>query len=82
MNSREDIENSLAGIIGDLIGIAPGQVDRAARFDILGLDSAAIVSVAIDLSEELGMDIDPVDLMEQFTIRGVSAIIASDQPAS
>lgn len=45
--------------IGDALGISPDSIDVNREFDSLGLDSAVITSMLIELEEWLELDIPP-----------------------
>lgn len=57
--SEEEIRGWLTRHIAKLLDVSKSAIDDSKSFDELGLDSAAVVSVTGELSEELGFEIDP-----------------------
>lgn len=61
--------------VADLLEIPVADVDPAADFDRLGLDSALAVSLLIDIEERYGVDLPPEALFENPTLNAVSAYL-------
>ena len=61
------------GYLADLLETSPADVDPAADFDRLGVDSALAVSLLIEVEERYGVDIAPEALFENPTIDAVAA---------
>ena len=75
-NSRridaQEIEEWLIKRIADLLDKDPREIDPTANFDQFGLDSATAVSLTGDLSDWLGVEVDPTVPYDHPTIAGVA----------
>lgn len=56
--SRSAIEDWLCEALGQVAGIPSQEVDPEATFDMLGLDSAASISLIGELEMHLGVELD------------------------
>ena len=54
MKSYEEIEAMLAAYVAQRTGTSAGEIDRARRFDNLGLDSADAVTLVGELEDFVG----------------------------
>ncbi|WP_181782870.1 acyl carrier protein [Pseudonocardia pini] len=60
------------GYLAELLDVPVPEIDPAADFDHLGVDSALAVSLLIEVEERYGVDIDPEALFENPTITAVA----------
>jgi acyl carrier protein len=63
-----DVERWLARLVGELVGVPAETIDVGARFDRYGLDSAAAISVTVELEKYLGRELEPTLVYEYPTI--------------
>src|SRR5262245_11878342 len=72
--------------VGELLEVAPADVDPAVRFRELGLESAQITSLVARLSDRLGLPLPPTTPWEHPTplslSRHVAAMLTRDEPPS
>ena len=59
--------------LADLLELPVAEVDPAADFDRLGVDSALAVSLLVEVEERYDVDIPPEELFENPTIDAVAA---------
>lgn len=78
MKTSEEIENWLREKVGAEIKIKPEDVSADVTFAAYGLDSLAIVTLAGDLEEWLGMSIDPTVFWEYPTIKDLTDWLLSE----
>ena len=62
--------------IGNALGVPADSIDPDQEFDALGLDSAVITSMLIELEEWLGLDIPPSIFFSQSTLSAMGAALA------
>jgi acyl carrier protein len=62
--------------ISDTLEVPAESIDPSREFDALGLDSAVITSMLIELEEWLGIDIPPSTFFSQSTLRAMGAALA------
>ncbi|HSP99949.1 MAG TPA: phosphopantetheine-binding protein [Candidatus Dormibacteraeota bacterium] len=68
----EDVWNLVASTLAEL-GVPPEQITRSATIaDDLGLESVAFVELQVALEDELGIEIDPIRVVE---LNQLSAIV-------
>jgi acyl carrier protein len=70
------LQSWLCKYIGQILNIAPDQIDPDVKFDRHGLDSSAAVGLAGDLSTWLGCDLDPTLTYDFPTVTELSAELA------
>jgi acyl carrier protein len=73
---QHNIENWLANLISEILGIPLSEVDRTVRFDRYGLDSVAAVSVSAELGKHLGSELDATLIYDYPTISKLSRHLA------
>lgn len=74
--TAQDITAWCRNYIGDALGVPADSIDAACEFDALGLDSAVITSMLIELEEWLGIDIPPSTFFSYNTMSTLSAALA------
>jgi acyl carrier protein len=74
--TAQDISNWCRDYIGNALGVPPESIDPTREFDALGLDSAVITSMLIELEEWLGIDIPPSTFFSQSTLSAMGAALA------
>jgi acyl carrier protein len=68
----EDVWNLISSTLADL-GVPPEQITPAATIaDDLGLESVAFVELQVTLEDELGIEIDPIRVVE---LNQLSAVV-------
>ncbi|WDD92372.1 acyl carrier protein [Burkholderia sp. FERM BP-3421] len=72
----EDIVQWCRNYIAGVLDVPVDSIDPASEFDTLGLDSALITSMLIELEEWLGIDIPPSIFFSQSTLDGMGAVLA------
>jgi acyl carrier protein len=70
--TKDDLTAWCRQAVAELLEIPVADVDPAADFDRLGLDSALAVSLLIDIEERYGVDLPPEALFENPTLNAVS----------
>ncbi|MBA3772843.1 MAG: acyl carrier protein [Ramlibacter sp.] len=75
-----DITSWCKTYIASALGVSPESIDAQQDFDELGLDSALITSMLIELEEWLELDIPPSMFFSQRTLEAMGAALA-DQAA-
>jgi acyl carrier protein len=63
------------GYLADLLELPEAEIDPAADFDHLGVDSALAVSLLIEVEERYSVDIAPEALFENPTITAVATYV-------
>jgi acyl carrier protein len=63
------------GYLADLLEVPVAEIDPAADFDRLGVDSALAVSLLIEVEERYDVDIAPEALFENPTITAVATYL-------
>ena len=69
------VESWMVAYMADLLDIPPTTVDVSRTFDQFGLDSAATVAFTSDLGRWLGVKLDTKVMLENDTIKAVSAYV-------
>lgn len=75
MNAAE-LSDWLVGFVADLLDISPTEVDVHAPFDAVGVDSAAAMVMAADLSVVLERKVTPTDVWDRQSIELLAAHLA------
>ncbi|MEV4411515.1 acyl carrier protein [Catellatospora sp. NPDC049609] len=73
--TQDEITDWCRQAVATLLEIPVADVDPAADFDRLGLDSALAVSLLIDIEEKFGVDLPPEALFENPTLNAVTAYL-------
>jgi acyl carrier protein len=74
--TREQIAEFCIVSLANVLRIPKDSVKADTTFNRLGLDSAMVVSVMIDLEEKLGMELSPDDFYDYPTVNGLSRYLA------
>lgn len=61
--------------VGELLGMAPARVNPDAELADFGLDSAAAVSMVLDLEVVLDRELEPSILFQHRDLRGLAAAL-------
>jgi acyl carrier protein len=72
----QDITNWCRDYIGSALDVPAESIDPTLEFDALGLDSAVITSMLIELEEWLSIDIPPSTFFSQSTLSAMGAALA------
>lgn len=68
--------------MANLLDVSPNQIGPDADISDLGLDSAAAVSMILDLEAKLGRELDPAILFEYPTLRALADVLAQPTPVA
>ena len=80
--SAAAIEGWCVEHIARTLGIPPSEVEREKEVERLGLDSAALVVLVVELEEWLGVELTPQLLFEYPTIAELARHIAEEHAAA
>jgi acyl carrier protein len=72
----ESVERWCVDYIGRTLNMPPDEIDPNGEFDSLGLDSAIVTAMILDLEEWLGIEIPPSVIFEQTTIGNMAVSLA------
>ena len=74
--TREQISSVCVASLANVLRITPDKVKTDAKFSRLGLDSAMVVYVLMELEEKLGFELSPDDFYDYPTIDELSRYLA------
>jgi acyl carrier protein len=77
--TREQISELCAASLARVLRIPQNTVAAGAKFSRLGLDSAMLVYVMMELEEKLGFELSPDDFYDYPTINDLSGHLANRQ---
>lgn len=77
--TKEQIQATAGGLLADLLGVAA--VDPHASLFGGGLNSILAVQLAAHLTEKLGFDVRPDEILQNDTLDGLSAALAAQAQA-
>jgi acyl carrier protein len=75
LDNRDALETWLAELVASVVDLEPSKIDREARFDRYGIDSAAAIGLTEELEHRLGVPVEPTLLYDYPTIRSLSAAL-------
>ena len=78
--SEQDLRTWLVTFVADVIAVTPGEVDPAAPWESLGVDSAMTLVLVADLSVVLGREVRPIEVLANPTIDAVVEHLMAVQP--
>jgi acyl carrier protein len=70
--TREQISEFCIVSLANVLRVPKDTVDADARFNRLGLDSAMVVYLMMDLEEKLGLELSPDDFYDYPTVNDLS----------
>ena len=73
-----EIQTWLVSYIAELLEIESDEIDMTTPFDRYGLDSAAAVGMTGDLSEWLGLELDPTVAYDYPTIEALAGYLSEE----
>lgn len=73
--TKEEIGQWCRAYVADLLEMPVEEVDTAADFDRLGIDSALAVSLLIEVEERYDVDLPPEELFENPNINAVATYV-------
>lgn len=79
--TREQISALCVSSLANVLRIATDKVKTDAKFSRLGLDSAMMVYVQMELEEKLGLELSPDDFYDHPTIDELSRYLADKRAA-
>jgi acyl carrier protein len=71
------IREWLIEFVEQLLDVPTGRIDVLMSLDMLGVDSATTLVMAGELSDLLGVELSPVELVEHTTIEALTAHLAA-----
>ncbi len=71
------IREWLIAFVEELLDVPAGQIDVLMSLDLLGVDSATTLVMAGELSDVLGVELSPVELVEHTTIEALTAHLSA-----
>ncbi|MEN2978086.1 acyl carrier protein [Tistrella bauzanensis] len=71
------IEAWLVAYLADRLGHDPAEIRRNVRFERMGVDSLAVVSMTGELEEWLGVKVEPTTAYDNPTISDLAAALAA-----
>lgn len=74
--TRDEISALCVAALAKTLRVQPDRVDTAAKFSRLGLDSAMVVYVMMELEEKLGLELSTDDFYDHPTIDALSRELA------
>lgn len=78
----EDIQDWFITHLAQLLEIEPEEVDVEITFDRYGLDSSAAIGMTGDLSEWLGIEVEPTLLYDYPTVESLAEYLAVEMAAT
>jgi acyl carrier protein len=79
-HSEQELREWLVTFVADVLDISPDEVDPAAPWESLGVDSAMTLVLVADLSVVLGRDVRPVEVLANPTINAVVEHVTAVEP--
>lgn len=79
--TREQISALCVSSLANVLRISTDKVKTDAKFNRLGLDSAMVVYVLMELEEKLGLELSPDDFYDYPTIDELSRYLAEKRAA-
>ncbi len=79
--TEQEISDFCAASVAKVLRIPEGRVERATKFNRLGLDSAMIVYVMMELEERLDLELTTDDFYDHPTVNELSRYLAKRSAA-
>jgi acyl carrier protein len=80
--TREEASDICVAALASVLRVNKDQIDRKAKFNRLGLDSAMIVYVMLDLEEKLGVELTTDDFYDHPSVEALSEHLLSRRAAA
>ena len=80
--TREDISEFCVASLADALRVKPESIDPKVKFNRLGVDSAMIVYVMLELEEKLGIELTTDDFYDHPTVDELSRHLAARRAAA
>jgi acyl carrier protein len=80
--TREDISEFCVASLANALRVKPDSIDPKVKFNRLGLDSAMIVYVMLELEEKLGIELTTDDFYDHPTVDELSRHLAARRAAA
>lgn len=74
--TREQISDYCVASLANVLRVTKDRIKTDSKFSRLGLDSAMVVYVQMDLEEKLGIELSPDDFYDYPTINELSRYLA------
>jgi acyl carrier protein len=74
--TREQISEFCIACLAKVLRISKDSVETDTKFSRIGLDSAMVVYIMMDLEEGLGLELSPDDFYDHPTVNALSAYLA------
>jgi acyl carrier protein len=79
--TRDQISEFCTISLANVLRIPRNTVEPSTKFSRLGLDSAMVVYVMMELEEKLGLELSPDDFYDHPTVNDLSRYLAEKQTA-
>lgn len=76
MITEEQVQNNLKHLLAKAANVRLADISGQETLDMLGIDSAGIISLAAHIEDQFGVMIDAQDIVGNVTIADVSRLIA------
>lgn len=80
--TRDEISEFCVASLAKALRVKPDSIDRKVKFSRLGLDSAMIVYVMMELEEKLGIELTTDDFFDHPTVEELSRHLADRRAAA
>jgi acyl carrier protein len=81
MVTRQEISELCVASLADALRVSKDRIETATKFSRLGLDSAMVVYVMMELEEKLGLELTTDDFYDHPTVDDLSAYLADKRAA-
>ncbi|MER5705089.1 amino acid adenylation domain-containing protein [Micromonospora sp. NPDC002296] len=78
--AADGLAAELAGVVADLIGAAPDDVDETDRFGVLGVDSVRLTELSVRIRRRWGVEVAPPVFFKYPTARAVADHLLATHP--
>ena len=79
--TRQEISELCVASLADALRVSKDRIETATKFSRLGLDSAMVVYVMMELEEKLGLELTTDDFYDHPTVDDLSAYLADKRAA-
>ncbi len=80
--TREQIADACVAALASLLRISKDRVEPDTKFNRLGLDSAMLVYLMMELEEKLGVELSTDDFYDHPTVNALSRYLADKRAAA
>ncbi|MEV4315702.1 amino acid adenylation domain-containing protein [Actinocrispum sp. NPDC049592] len=80
-DSADRVADELVGMVAELLGVDPGEVDETDRFGALGVDSVRLTELSVRIRRRWGVQVAPPVFFKHPTARAVAGHLLDTHPA-